>query len=82
MSELTSSVVVHKDGIDHLFMTGNNAYGQQGNGKEGNSIRSFTEVNIGENGLTNSDIIKQVSMSSNTSSIVTQSNDNQYYLYM
>jgi len=48
MSKLTSSAVIHKvDGINHLYMWGDNYHTQQGNGQSNTSAKNvvtFTEV--------------------------------------
>jgi len=92
MSESTSSAVIHDESGDNLYMWGINTAGQQGNGEQGYEDKARTvgkvvstpkKVQIGEEGLTTDDEIKQTSMTSWTSSLVVHNHkENKDHLYI
>jgi len=82
VSQSTSSLVTHDDNGDHLYMWGQNASGQQGNGQEGPSVNKITEVTNLTKQLGKDDVIKQVSISNLTSSVVVHKADGSDHLYM
>jgi len=83
MSYITSSAVIHSslDDKDHLYMWGDNGWDQQGAEGHGN-IYSPTEIEGLNKILTKNATIKQISMSSSTSSAVIHDAKGKDHLYM
>ena len=82
VSKYTSSIVINDKDGDHLYMWGDNDYAQQGNNNQtiDDDIETPTEVDLK---LTNTQKIKQISMSFDTSSALIHNNsDNTDHLYM